>query len=68
MWCPRCDQGNIVKATILKNGEQIRICEECDAMWKAGDEVSDETFTDYSSYVEPLGLKGLWTELAIFNE
>ena len=67
MWCPRCDQGKVVKAKICKNDNNIFICEECDATWKNKNEFDDNKFEDFSVYMEAIGLKGHWSELEILD-
>jgi len=63
MWCPRCNQGEVVEARIIASGEIIHICQECDAVWPDTAEIRGDNFKDFSTYVKPLGLKGLWSEL-----
>jgi len=65
MWCPRCNQGYVRKVRIRETGEVVHICEECDALWSAGKEVSASNFVDFSQYVQPLGLKGVWREVEV---
>ncbi len=65
MWCPRCDQGHIVKAKIKKTGETIFICEECDATWTDFNAIEKSSFQDFSSYMELKNLPPLWDELAV---
>jgi len=68
MWCPRCDQGNVRPATIIKTGEFVQVCEECDALWRSDVDVAPSGFTDFKTYVAPLGLMGLWSELEMLSE
>ena len=66
MLCPRCDQqGTIHKVRINATGEVVQLCDECDALWPSGVQVSVETFLDFSTYVKQFDLKGLWTEVTI---
>ncbi|WP_089400511.1 zf-TFIIB domain-containing protein [Noviherbaspirillum humi] len=65
MLCPRCEQGDIVKAQIKKNGEEIFVCQECEATWFALKEIGVSPFTDFSAYMEGLGLCPLWDELIV---
>jgi transcription elongation factor Elf1 len=66
MRCPRCDnQGTVVKAKIKKTNEIVRICDECDALWPLGVAVELKSFVDFSTFVKPLGLFGLWNEIEI---
>lgn len=63
MWCPRCDQGYVQRMRILKTGETVHVCEECDALWPWGVDVAPTGFIDFRTYVSPIGLEGLWSEL-----
>jgi hypothetical protein len=63
MWCPRCDQGEIVKAKITATGEIVHVCQECDALWLDGIKIKGDNFKDFSAFVKPKGLQGLWSEL-----
>jgi transposase-like protein len=67
MWCPRCNQGKVVKAKIIKNGNNLFICEECDATWKNKEQLEDNQFEDFSLYMESIGLRGVWSELEILD-
>ena len=69
MLCPRCDdQGGIVKARIIATGEVVYICGECDALWPNSVEFRMSNFVDFSTFVEPKGLQGLWSELELIEE
>jgi hypothetical protein len=63
MQCPRCEQGKVVRARILATGQAVRVCEECDALWPGGIEIRQDNFRDFSTFVAPMGLQGLWSEL-----
>ena len=66
MLCPRCDdQGNIQRVRINRTGEIVQLCDECDAMWFEDVVPSITTFQDFSTYMESLGLPGIWSELTI---
>ncbi|WP_379674880.1 hypothetical protein [Massilia antarctica] len=64
MLCPRCEQGDIVKAKITKTGEEIFVCAECEATWFSFDEIGRSPFIDFGSYMEKIGLSPLWDELS----
>jgi hypothetical protein len=69
MLCPRCDQqGHIVRARIITTGEIVHLCDECDALWPSGSEVTKTGFADFSTYVKPLGLRGAWEEIMVVDE
>jgi len=64
MQCPRCDgQGEVSQVKIKKTGEIVHLCDECDALWKSGDDVVFSKFVDFSTYVEQFGLEGTWDEV-----
>lgn len=68
MLCPRCDQGDIVKARIVANGTCLFVCQECEASWFLYEEIGVKAFVDYGAYMESLGLKPLWSELEVIPE
>ena len=62
--CPRCDgQGAVADYTVQQTGEDVRVCDECDALWPDGVEVARATFVDLSMYLGQRGRPGLWSEL-----
>lgn len=68
MLCPRCDQqGRVALVRITTNDETVYLCDECDALWPENTPIKATNFIDFSSYVKPLGLKGLWSEVTILE-
>ena len=68
MPCPRCDQqGTVHKVRIIETGEVVHVCDECDALRPSGVEVGRTGFHDFSSYVAPFGLQGIWQEVALLD-
>ena len=68
MDCPRCDQqGTVLTVRINATSEIVHLCDECDALWPWGVEVAANTFSDFATYVKPLGLRGLWSEVTILE-
>ena len=65
MWCPRCEQGEIVRAGILNTGKEVYVCKECEATWFSAREISISTFVDFGTYMEAMGLRPLWDELDV---
>ena len=64
MICPRCDgQGMVIKASIFDTNIVLYVCDECDATWRDGEVVSSVNFKDFSTLMNSLGYKGLWSEL-----
>lgn len=67
MWCPRCDQGEVVMATINKTKDAIYICEECEATWFNESDIGEKPFVDFGIHMKSLGLEPLWSEITISN-
>ncbi len=67
MWCPRCEQGEIVKAQIKSNKNTIYVCEECEAMWLNPRDIGTKPHVDFGCYMKSIDLKPLWSELIIMN-
>lgn len=66
MQCPRCDgQGTIHRASVDATGDIIQLCDECDAMWFDNEPVSVHTFQEFGTYMQSIGLRGLWQEITI---
>jgi len=65
MLCPRCEQGDIVAATIRSTRQRLFVCGECEATWFALHDVAHVRFVDYGTYMKSIGLKPLWDELEL---
>ena len=65
--CPRCEQDEVIRATVLHNGIAVRVCPECDAMWPAHQEVDLTTFIQLGTYLQSLGRPPLWSELELIE-
>jgi transcription elongation factor Elf1 len=65
MWCPRCEQGEVVKALINKKNSIIYVCEECEATWLTEADIGVKQFVDFGSHMKSLGLDPLWGEITI---
>lgn len=68
MLCPRCEQGDIVRAKIIAHDTSLFVCQECEASWFLYEDIGVRAFFDYGTYMESLGLKPLWSELKIIPE
>lgn len=68
MLCPRCVQGDVVKAKIIANGTCLFVCRECEASWFFCEDIGITAYVDYGTYMERLGLEPLWSELQIIPE
>ncbi|MGW3071999.1 MULTISPECIES: hypothetical protein [unclassified Kitasatospora] len=66
-WCPRCDQGWVREYVARGQSEVIRLCEECEALWRAGEQVTKEHFGSFDDYMAALGLAPLWSEISPVN-
>ncbi len=67
-WCPRCSQGWVITACTRVNGQIVRVCEECEALWPDDRLVQETNFEDMAAYLRTLGFKGEWTELEVMPE
>lgn len=67
MICPRCEQDHVIQARVKATGADIFVCPECEATWFSMTKVGVETFVDYGTYMESVGLTQLWTELEIIS-
>lgn len=65
MLCPRCEQGEIAKASVRKTGVRLFVCQECEAAWFSPDEIGAVPFVDFGTYMEEQELPPLWEELVI---
>ncbi|WP_225930123.1 hypothetical protein [Pseudomonas botevensis] len=68
MICPRCQQDYIAQARIKVTETVIFICPECDSIWFGLEKIGRMPFLDYGTYMEGIGLSGLWDELEILVE
>jgi len=65
MLCPRCEQGDVAKVQIKKTGQDMYVCQECEAAWLSTADIGLKQFVDFGTYMEELGLLPLWDELYI---
>jgi hypothetical protein len=68
MLCPRCEQGDIAKAKIIKTEKEVFVCKECEATWFSASAIGVSPFLDFGTYMEGIGLSPLWDELSIEEE
>lgn len=61
--CPMCDVGDVVSYRVVATEETIRVCDECDSVWEAGDELPGPASTTVEQYLVVRGLRPLWSEL-----
>jgi hypothetical protein len=66
--CPRCDgQGQVLAAKVNATGQDIFVCDECEAMWLAAEDVGLVEHVDFGSYMQGQGLAPLWSEITLTN-
>jgi len=68
MLCPRCEQGDVCKAQIKSNGKLVYVCQECEATWFSAEAVGVESFVDFGTYMEGVGLPPLWSSLTVLPD
>ena len=68
MKCPRCEQGDVVKAELKKSRQEIFVCTECEATWFSINDIGFLPFIDLGTFMESSGLSPLWNELTIQND
>lgn len=68
MKCPRCAQGDVIKAELKKSRQEIFVCTECEATWFSINDIGVLPFIDFGTYMERNGLSPLWNELIIQND
>lgn len=64
MLCPRCAQGDMAIAQI-KTGQDIYVCQECEATWFSSADIGVKPFVDFGVYMEELKLLPLWDEINV---
>jgi hypothetical protein len=66
--CPRCDgQGDVLAARVNATGLNIFVCDECEAMWLAAEDVGRAGHVDFGTYMQGQGLAPLWSEITLLN-
>lgn len=60
--CPICAGAELLRARVKQTGEQISVCEECDALWTEP-RISADNSRIFTEYMESKGLKPYWNEL-----
>ena len=65
LWCPVCDQGWVVPATIKHDGTPIWICQEYEVLWLGATPLDRESDDTFSTYMESRGFRPLWTEIQV---
>ncbi|MBR7085391.1 MAG: hypothetical protein IKI37_09505 [Oscillospiraceae bacterium] len=68
MICPCCLQGEILKARIIKTSEIIKICDECDTVWKDSECISDSSGTGSKTFLSERNCRASWREFEIIGK
>jgi transcription elongation factor Elf1 len=63
IWCPRCDQGWVVRCRVRGTEEEIRVCEECDTVWEEQAPSGNPPFLFLEEYLDRFKLEPLWSNL-----
>ncbi|RCV49448.1 hypothetical protein [Marinitenerispora sediminis] len=54
--CVECERLGVAEYRISSNGDRVWVCEECDAMWREGDDRRSPCFADILRYLAESGL------------
>lgn len=62
MICPRCDgQGTVGEAKLKGVDDTVFVCDECDAMWRAVEEVGHLPWDDFATAMSLHGISEPWS-------
>ncbi|MBR1529643.1 MAG: hypothetical protein IJ642_10145 [Oscillospiraceae bacterium] len=67
MICPYCLQGVVLNARIIRTDEKIKICDECDTIWKESETVSEQTGVSSASFMKQRDCSVSWREFEILK-
>ncbi|MFF7092169.1 hypothetical protein ACFY9A_07190 [Streptomyces rubradiris] len=68
IWCPRCDQGWVVRARVPNRSETFLVCEECDTVWVDREPHAGPPFLILEEYLARFGLEGLWSNIELLED
>ncbi|MEX5298431.1 hypothetical protein RCG67_06590 [Kocuria sp. CPCC 205292] len=54
--CPDCEYGTVAHYRVEATGEVVQVCDECDALWEAEEDLTAPSVTTIERY---LSLRGL---------
>lgn len=60
--------GMVYKAKIKKLDKKIYICDECEAVWDSEENIVNNQFEEFETYMDKKGLKPLWSEFTDIKE
>ncbi|PSM14353.1 hypothetical protein CV100_07390 [Stenotrophomonas maltophilia] len=65
MICPRCEQGEVLKAHVKGGGTHIFVCDECDAVWFSLASIGVSSFRDLEEYLEEKSVAPSWESISV---
>lgn len=63
--CPRCEQGEVLKAQVKGCGTQIFVCDECDVVWFSLAAIGVSPFRDLEEYLEENSVAPSWESISV---
>lgn len=63
VWCPRCDQGWVVRRRVRGREKALLVCRECDTVCEHGPASNRGPFPLLEEYLGRLGVEPRWTSL-----
>jgi hypothetical protein len=73
--CPYCNQGQVLQARLKPNigiysdSQLVRFCDECDALWKETETISEHTGTSFRMLAKMLSIPetALWEDMEVIS-
>lgn len=62
--CPYCRQDCVWEVNIRDHQGSVYMCLECDTVWLASDEISDQKGLNYEDFMVQRGLNADWNAIA----
>lgn len=66
-WCPVCDQGWVLAASVKQDGTRIWVREECEVTWLGAERPSRDADDTFSTFMESKGLPALWSQIEVLS-
>ncbi|GAB2625189.1 hypothetical protein [Kocuria arenosa] len=63
--CPECEAGRVIRYRVEPTQEIVRVCDECDALWEAEEDLTSPSVTTVDQYLTVRGLPLLWSGLTV---
>jgi hypothetical protein len=67
-WCPGCNQGWVVRATVKHTDQAVWICKECESLWFSAESIGRDEARNFVNEMRARGLSGLWHEVEYVND